>query len=287
MSADRDVRTDAEVTPLPFSRVIGRTARRSLQENEQVHTSDLSTRIYASLACRAQSTRLYAKPLQLVGGRPILKHLIDRLSQVGRLDGIVLAISEGSENLVFKDRAEEWGLSYIVGSEEDVLARHIQAAHSVGADIILRVTTENPFVHQDNLDELIEHHFTTGADLTVCESLPDGAYTEVIAVSALEYSDKFGEERHHSERATLFIFENPDVFKIERVPAPAELARPDLRLTIDTPEDLIVARAIYEALEPEFGVLPPLLEIIRYLDAHEEVRNVNAHLHSTASKLWR
>ena len=108
----------------------------------------------------------------------------------------------------------------------------------------------------------------------------------MITVSALERSYKFGEQRHHDERATLFIFENPDVFKIERVEAPAELARPDVRVTIDTPEDLIVARAVYEALEPEFGPHPPILEIIKFLDAHEEVRKLNAHLRTTASKLW-
>jgi spore coat polysaccharide biosynthesis protein SpsF len=198
----------------------------------------------------------------------------------------VLAISEGEENLTFTRLADEWGLPYVIGSEQNVLERHIKAAHSVDADIILRVTTENPFVHQDNLDELIEHHIDTGSDLTVCESLPDGTYTEVITVSALEYAYKFGEERHYNERATLFIFENPDVFKIECIPAPEELARPDLRLTIDTPEDLIVARAIFGALEPELGIMPPLLEIIKYLDTHEEVRSVNAQLHSTTSKLW-
>ena len=286
--SEKDVtykRVDAEVTPLPLATVVGRTARHELLEDQQVRTSDLRARIYASLACRAQSVRLYAKPLQLIGDRPILRHLIDRLSQVKGIDGMVLAISKGSENLVFVDLAKEWGLPYVIGDQHDVLGRHIQAAHSVKADIIVRVTTENPFVHQDNIDDLIEHHLNAGADLTVGELLPDGAYAEVINVSALERAHRYGEDRHRSELCTLFIFENPDVFKIERIPAPDELARPDIRLTIDTPEDLMVARAVYSALEPRFGPMPPLLEIIKYLDAHEELRSLNADLSTT--KLWR
>ena len=242
--------------------------------------------IYAVLACRTQSIRLYAKPLQFVGDRPILKHLIDRLNQVTQLDGMVMAISEGNENLAFVDCADERDLPYIVGDEEDVLGRYLQAAHAVDTDVVVRVTTENPFIYYENIDELISHHWDTTADLTVCEMLPDGAYAEVINVSALEQAHERGGQLHH-EHSTLFIFENPDVFKIERIQAPQELARPDIRLTIDTPEDLIVARKVYEALAPEFGPIPPLLEIIKYLDAHEDLRNLNAHLRADSTKLWR
>jgi N,N'-diacetyllegionaminate synthase len=286
--SDNDVtyrRVDAETVPLPLSTVAGRTARHALKRDQQVRGSDLNTRIFASLACREQSVRLYAKPLQLVGDRPILKHLIDRLSQVERLDGVVLAVSEGDQNLAFAQLAKEWGLTHVTGDQRDVLGRHIRAAHSVSADVLLRVTTENPFVYQDNLDTLIEHHLATGADLTVCEPLPDGTYAEVINVPALERAHKFGEDRHRSELCTLFIFENPDSFKIERVQAPQKVARPDIRLTIDTPEDLIVARTVYAALEPKFGPMPPLTEIIKYLDTHPELRDLNASLSTT--KLWR
>ena len=101
----------------------------------------------------------------------------------------------------------------------------------------------------------------------------------------MERAHKFGEDRHRSELCTLFIFENPDSFKIERVQAPKKVARPDIRLTIDTPEDLIVARTVYAALEPKFGPMPPLTEIIKYLDTHPELRNLNASLSTT--KLWR
>lgn len=249
-------------------------------------SSSQRIKVVAVLACRAQSIRLYAKPLQLVGDRPILKHLIDRLDQVQGIDGMVMAISDGNENLAFVEVANEWGLPYIVGDEEDVLSRYLQAAHYAGTEVVLRVTTENPFIYYENLDELILHHMNTAADLTVCEMLPDGALAEVINVSALERAHEGGGQLHH-EHSTLFIFENPDVFKIERIAAPAELARPDIRLTIDTPEDLIVARRIYEALEPEFGPIPPLLEIIKYLDAHEDLRTMNAHLSANSTKLWQ
>lgn len=280
-------RIETEVSPRSHTTAVGRKADHDLQKDEPLTSSDVSTRIFASLACRVQSVRLYAKPLQLIGDRPILSHLIDRLNQVDRIDGIVLAISEGDENALFVDMAKERGYAYVVGDEKDVLGRHIQAAHSVGADIVIRVTTENPFVHQEIIGDLIQHHLDTNADLTVCEMLPDGAYAEVINVSALERAHAHGEDRHRSELCTLFIFENPDVFKIEKIQAPVELARPDIRLTIDTPEDLILARGVYAGLEAEFGSSPPLNEIIKYLDKNDGLRAMNAHLRSESTKLWR
>jgi N,N'-diacetyllegionaminate synthase len=264
---------------------IGRTAKHPISLNSPIRPSDLDATIYASLACRTGSARLYAKPLQRVGDRPIIKHLIDRLDQISRLDGTVLAISEGDDNLAFVELAREWGLQFVIGDEDDVLGRHIEAADSVGADIIVRVTTENPFVHQEIVDGLIEHHQTTGADLTVSEMLPDGAYAEVINVSALKMAHRVGEDRHRSELCSLFLFENPDMFRIERVQAPPELARPDIRLTIDTPEDLILARTVFAALEPEFGPSPPLGAIIKFLDQRPDLLSLVSHL--TTTKLWR
>lgn len=282
-------RVDAEPTPLPMSRFVGRALRRPVEAEASLSEPDVEAsarpRIFASLACRVQSIRLFGKPLQLVGDRPILKHLVDRLGSVKGLDGIVLAISDGAENAPFVALAESWGLEHVRGDEADVLGRHIIAAHHVSADVIIRVTTENPFLYEEMVDSLIDHHIATAADLTVGEMLPDGSYAEVINVAALEQAHLRGEDLHRSELCTLYIFEHPNDFKIERIEAPEQVARPDLRLTIDTPEDLLMARRVYDELAPAFGLSPPLQEIIRFLDEHEEVRSLNADLSTT--KLWR
>ena len=62
---------------------------------------DSLRRVVAILLCRANSTRLYAKPLQWVGNKTILEHLIGQIKIIPRIDEIILAISEGEENAVF------------------------------------------------------------------------------------------------------------------------------------------------------------------------------------------
>lgn len=242
-------------------------------------------KVVAVLACRVQSERLYGKPLQLVGEKTILEHLIDQLKTVKRLDGIVLAISEGEENTPFIRIAEKLGLGYVVGDEIDVLGRLIKAGDKANADIILRATTECLYIYTKNIDEMINHHINTNADLTVCENLPEGAYVEIMSLNALEKSHDLGEERHKSELCTLYIFEHPEMFRIEKLIPPEKLRRPDIRITVDYPEDLIVVREIYGALSKP-NKLIEVEEIIDFLDKHPEIKKINAHIETGKGRIW-
>jgi spore coat polysaccharide biosynthesis protein SpsF len=230
-------------------------------------------KVAATLACRAESSRLYGKPLQNVGGRPILSNLIDQLRRVKSIDEIVLAISEGPSRYVFIDYAENNGLPYIIGDQKDVLGRLIKAADHVGADIAVRDTTENPYLYWENLDELIRLHIDNAADLTVTERMPLGVGAEIISVSALKRAHRDGEDRHRSELCSLYIAENPQKFKIQRIPPPKHIERPDYRLTVDNPEDLIVVRRLWDELHQTGPVT--VERIVAYLDDHPELAAFN------------
>jgi spore coat polysaccharide biosynthesis protein SpsF len=271
--------------------VVGRTLLRAVQKHNVLQSDDLSDkpgalkRVVAVLLCRSKSTRLYAKPLQLVGDKTILEHLISQIQMVSRIDDIILAISEKAENAAFVNIAERWGLDYVLGDEEDGLDRMIKAAEFARADTIFRTTTENPFLYIDNLNELIETHLHRGADLAVCENLPDGAFAEIIELSALKQSYREGEDRHRSAWISLYINENPHKFNIVKVLPPEEVRRPEIRLTVDYPEDLIVMRTIYEAFDGKMPI--PISSIIRFLDEHPEVKAINANMNAGPGRIWR
>lgn len=244
-----------------------------------------SPRFVATLACRNRSTRLYAKPLQLLGHQTILEHLVERLRRIKRLDQIILAISVGEENRVFVEYAKRLGLDYVFGDEKDMQGRLILAGDKAKANVLLRVTTECPFPYVENIEDLLEQHLDKEADLTVCEGLPEGAYSEIISLAALKRAHAEGEDRHRSEYSTLYLFEHPEKFHLLRVQAPPSLHRPDIRLTVDYPEDLIVCRAIVEALgqgDCYFG----LEEIIAYMDAHPAVKAMNGWIDSGQGRIW-
>lgn len=231
-------------------------------------------KLVATLACRVQGTRLYGKPLQNLdeaAGLTVIEHQLNCLKTLPEISEMVLAIAEGEENHGFVRIAERNGLKYIFGSEKDVLARLISCLDvSEGTDAF-RVTTECPFPLWDLVPSVWERHQSAENDFTTVDHVPDGANFEIIRGDALRASHDEGEDRHRSELCSLFIRENADRFRIERFEIPEEVRRPDLRLTVDNPEDLILCRAVlreFAAVSPRI----PVADIIRHVDAHPELK---------------
>ena len=63
---------------------------------------------------------MYGKPLQNLDVEKsvrIIDNIIDGLNTLDCIDSIVLGISEGEENEVFKTVANEKGIEYIIGDQ--------------------------------------------------------------------------------------------------------------------------------------------------------------------------
>ena len=246
-------------------------------------------RVVCTLACRVQSKRLYGKPLQLLSVEEdltILDYLLDHLEATPEINETVLAISEGEENAPFVSITKKRGLKYVIGDEQDVLGRLIKAGQKGNADIVFRVTSECPFIYMDGLKEALHKHVENKASITVIEGLPEGAYFELINLADLEKAHKDGEDRHRSEFCTLYINENPDKFKIQTLPvSDKSLKRPDIRITVDYPEDLIVARELYKTPKKE-GEFIGIKEITEYMDAHPKLNEVNNWIDAGKGRIW-
>lgn len=230
----------------------------------------MSRRLVAALACRNQGSRLYGKPLQNLDveqGVRIIDNILSCLATVSCIDEVVLGISEGVENEVFRHIADKKGLRYVIGDEIDVLGRLVDCGRLAGATDIFRVTSESPFLYFEPVMAAWKRHVAEGADAFLFDDVIDGCGFEIIAQSALELSHEQGEERHRSELCTLYLRENHEKFKILRGNPPAELIRCDLRLTVDNPEDLAVCRIVYGVFHKEAPRIP-VQEIVKFLDAN-------------------
>ena len=247
---------------------------KTLEKGKPITMNHINLKVATVLACRAESSRLYAKPMQNIGNKPILGHIIERFKQVSKIDDIVLAISKGPASGVFVAVAEEFDLPYVIGDEKDVLARVIKGAELVNADIVVRHTTENPFIYYEVLDELIQRHIEKQSDLTVIRNMPIGTFSEICTLEALKKSHEHGEDHHRSELVTLYINEHPEVFNIDYIEPPEHLNRPEYRLTIDTAWDLVLALNIWENIGSEDSILP-VEEILKYLDQNTELAKIN------------
>ena len=234
-------------------------------------------KVAAVLACRVGSTRLFAKPLQLIGKYTILELLINQIKKSKIISDIVLAISENPGNEIFIDFAKKHRLKYIVGNEKDMLVRLIKGAKLVNADIVFRVTTENPYLYWEGIDNSIKQHIKQNYDFSMIEPIPMGSGFHIINRKALETSHKKGSSRHRSEHCDLYINENKNQFKIHVFKPEKILQRSDIRLTVDTPQDLILVREIFDSLVKTRKPIE-LKKIIKFLDKNPKLLEINSNI---------
>ncbi len=227
-------------------------------------------KLVAALACRMNGSRLYGKPIQNLDVQKeitILDNIIKCLMNVAIIDEIVLGIAEGKENEIFQNYAERYALKHIVGDEVDVLGRLIKCGEVSHATDIFRVTTESPFVNYELIPAAWDLKVKSQSDGVFLDEVIDGIGFEIVSMSALKNSHLWGSSKHRSEMCTLYIRENISDFKIVKFPAPKNMIRPDLRLTVDNPEDLVICRKIFKSLGSLFPNIP-LDMVIEYLDAN-------------------
>lgn len=281
-------RTEIQNESVPYFEYVGKKTKKKIPKNTILTKSmvqNLENKIAAVIACRVESDRLFAKPLQRIKEVTILEFLLSQIKKSELIDDIILAISEKSGNEIFVEFCQQNNLKYVVGDDKDVLKRLIDGAKYVNANIIFRVTSENPFIYWEGIDDAISKHRNGKFDFTYVKDLPIGSSFEIINLAAFEKSHKDGNANHRSELCSLYIQENQSKFKINRIQAPKNLQYPELRLTVDTPQDLLVAKSIYQKLVSN-GKPIPLEKVISLLQKNPEITLINSKIPLGVTKIW-
>ena len=242
-------------------------------------------KLIAALACRNTSNRLYGKPMQnLDDNKTILEELVNSIKTHKIVKKICLGIAEGPSNYSFKQYAIRNNLNYIFGDELDVLSRLVKCGNHSKATDILRITTENPFVYLDNIEEAWKIHKKNNNDLTATDGGPLGTHFEIFKLNALKISHKKGLKKHRSEHCDSYVMDNLKKFKVQIIELPKNLLKSEYRLTVDNPEDLILCRNIYKKFKKQSPNIS-LKKIVNYLDKNPEIANINIKF-TRMTRIW-
>ena len=215
------------------------------------------------------STRLPGKVLMEAGGKPMLQILIERLSRVPQLDDIIVATTVNATDDPVAALADTMGVKHYRGSEHDVLGRVLEAAQAHDVDIIVEMTGDNPLLDPGISSTVIDDFLRGGADYVsntlAPRSYPIGMDTQVFRTKTLQDVASRTNAPDDREHVSLYMYSNPDTYRIRTVQASGSHRAPDARLTLDTAEDYERIRTIYEALapeNPEFG-LTDILDFLK------------------------
>jgi spore coat polysaccharide biosynthesis protein SpsF len=219
-------------------------------------------RTVAIIQARMGSTRLPGKVLMKLGSRTLLGYLATRLESASSLDEIVVATTTHFRDDIIVHEAEALGLNCYRGSESDVLRRYLDAATVFKADIIARVTADNPFSDPPSIDRVVAR-IKEGYDYAIEKNLPLGTTGEALSYSALAFLDTAATAGWWREHVTLYAKENPHMLRCSFAEAPRDCARPDLSYTIDSFAEYLQMRDLCARVpHPHF----PLKELIALAD---------------------
>ena len=184
------------------------------------------------------SARLPGKVLKPIAGKPMLDHVLGRLSQLTFPVKVVVATSDQTQDDSILLHCLARGVKVFRGSETDVLDRYYQCAHKNGFEHVVRLTADNPFTDIEELQRLIMLHTTKHNDYThSLETMPLGVGAEIFTFATLERIMREGYKPNHREHVNEYIHENPELFIIGTLKLPAIKHCPSLRLTVDTEDD--------------------------------------------------
>ena len=213
-------------------------------------------------------------------GKTIAEHVYERLSLSQYIDKVVFAIPVGPCNDDLERFLNEKGIPCFRGSEDHVLERFHGCIKEYQPEIVVRATSDNPFVDWQQADRQIEA--LPGNDYVSTTGCPLGTGVEVFYAKGLEEAYRNASSDREREHVTPYLYLHPELFKICRVPYRLSLNR-DYRLTVDTDRDYEVAERIYDALYDGSPITNE--RIYQFLDAHPEVSNLNADVEQKENDL--
>ncbi|MGZ9586254.1 cytidylyltransferase domain-containing protein [Paenibacillus marinisediminis] len=229
------------------------------------------------IQARMGSTRLPGKVLMPLNDSPVLKYVVERSKQIDGVNDVIVATS----TLVGDDPIEQWCLEHDIpcyrGSEEDVLARYYECARIYQPQYVIRVTADCPYVDYHMASEIVKSMMKKPVDIIrVNGELPRGLIVEMISFKALSYIFEHGHEDRHREHVTYYAYEYPNQFTFSYLEPSAQITYPELRITLDTPEDYAVCQAV--AAHFKGDILVSAEKVIQYLREHPDIANMNASI---------
>lgn len=236
------------------------------------------SKVVACIIARTVSTRLPLKVLR--DFRPhfsMLDFLIRNVKTQKEIDEVYLCTSHEAVDDILEDVAFRNGVNIYRGSPDEVIERMLSVGEKEDADLLIRVTGDNPFTAVEFIPDQIEFLETNGLDYVRVDDLPLGATPEVFTCKALKKCSELIDPKL-SEYLLLYMFE-PDHFKTGVLRA-YKNSYSDYSLTVDTPEDFERTRMILNELNFDEDMrkitLSNILKVLENNELHLPAKKISA-----------
>jgi len=218
---------------------------------------------------RLNSKRLPLKVLKNINKKHnSLSVLQKRISYCKNIDSHIFIVPKNDYTLI--SYFKEANFIFEVGSENNLMERHLYAAKKYNAETIIRITSDCPFADPELIDHAIEQYYSEIniekdrylyiSNHTPPEEsdFPNGSDVEIFSLDCLEYiSTKYRSDLDR-EHVTFPMWDGRESerikhIKLRRDSKPNNVSR--IRITLDNPEDLEVLKILADNIDIELSRL--------------------------------
>jgi len=234
----------------------------------------------AVIQVRMGSTRFPGKIMMKLDEKfTVLDYVIRQLGYSKLLENIIIATTNLEQDNVIVEYAKNNGLAYFRGEPLDVLDRYYKCAKEFSLDVIVRMTSDAPFLDPTIVDKVFSKFQETDCDFVsnnIIRTYPIGIDTEVFSMKTLEKTWNQAKLPSEREHVTTFIKKNSEIFKLYNLENNEKI--PIYRLTIDRKEDLEFLRAIASNIKKQPILMQDVYELFsqkpEILDLYNDKMNI-------------
>jgi spore coat polysaccharide biosynthesis protein SpsF len=204
-----------------------------------------------------------------IAGAPLLGRLLDRVATADKLAGIVVTASDAAEDAPIREFCAARGVVCQTGGRDDLIGRILAALQAAGAKGGVLIDARNPLIDPALVTQVADLLQMTDGMLdwignTLAPAYPRGMEIDGFTTAALTEAEKRCGEPEQRRRGPAFLRENSRIYRPLSLKAPPEVARPEVRLDLESLADLPRIAAIFQRFEGRSDFT--LAEILGVLD---------------------
>ncbi len=238
-------------------------------------------RVGALIPIRLDSSRLPAKALQDVAGVPAFRRLLTQVlaSGVVTREAVTICTTERAQDDALVTAADACGVGVFRGSTDDLIDRLWRATLQAGLDVVLQVDGDDMCVEPSYMAACVGQVIGGAAEVAQCgEGLPLGLGSKAFKADCLgRIFDCYVPGQN--DTGFGYYLTKSSLFRVTAIaPRRPDHVMPDLRLTLDYPEDLELFRAVYGALRGSRDQAVTVDEICSLVRREPHLKDLNAGL---------
>ena len=203
------------------------------------------------LQARMNSARLPGKVLKDLLGKPILKHIVDHLSNNQSNLKVILATSDQATDDPVEKYCNDNAIEVFRGDLDNVAKRFVDCINKYSLDFFVRICADSPLSNTQILDQLVDTFLKKNCTLvcnTFPRSFPKGLSAEVLCAKdfIVSYDNFEGDECEH---ITQFFYKQAVKFNVINLRSANNYS--DINLSIDTQEDFDRIEAFMKSINED------------------------------------